>query len=1512
MGREIDLIVATQKGNISAIKRLLGATKKGVFRNKISPNFQDARGYTPLHHAIMYGQKESLLVLLRYGADPRISDRSGNYPLHTACQQGDYDSLKLLIEHSPIRPEIDQQNANDDTSLIIAAQEGMYTLVEFLIRAGADPHKTNKLDHNCLELASYYGRKDVVNLLLRRIPGILDTPHSTNHTCLHFAARNGHNSILQLLMDKGFSINTMCKTGSCLHEAALHGRVETVAYVLDRNIDIYLTNSHGQTVLEAMQSLASSLGRSRIQQLISDHICHKLNLGNRRNSQSYHNNLSSHSSGFRIEDVDDPNGFQRSSSFNLQPTQDMFSNTSQTLSDSFPNSSSYSTPYQQLTPRDPPTSKSQNPQVLYSNDAILYARKPASDNKYFDDDVTHAPLSVIRKPNTNLPVSLQGNGIYYYKTPSAKFNPPQEEIQSLPADFNPQQSDRKRDSCSSDDYILRQERNRNVYEFGDMAQHLLQTPDIITSESDLDEVSVASSSHNSYNNLGNLFPKRSVPIVQMNPAHSLFADMLSDETSDADPEIIQNFQDNFNKTLGIPSGGTYIPLNERSASVLGCSETIDRKEFVKKSVKHPLENLEDSSSRIVIRNRDRVTYYPSTETEHTYSNMQGEDVRSSSPSVSSSHSRASTSNYAYPSIPVQPRSFQNTQGTPSNLIPYSSQSEKRPFIANPIINKPRKSVPLIHLIAPTTDDSGFYPDTPPNPILRNHSTKGRRGRFNTYHEGDCDQSPVKYSNDIVHSSPMNRSSFIPQSGRKSEKPPPGKPRGSKGYQSGNLTSDTSRSTSPSFSDTHSRPKYFQESRYSPVRSPAFFQSEEFQTYKVPLHPESTSGEDTPQERLDHKSESISSLEDLSMSLQVDNVFVDTKIQDRNKTLTREEPPADKDDIEWESIENVMDMVVQISSEIESGTSTELTSFYPISVPDLLQNIDLAHRASLFMNNGFDDLGFLAVILTQDDLIEIGIEDISEIQHILAAVSLLPAPEINTKPSSVSQWLIQIGLHQLYHLFSCKGYNTIDDVCHLWDIHLTTVLEIHQLGYRRRIMYSLSRIRAASPERNFTPSDSDFYSPPYSLASFSDKSFPMDSPSTSSVPPPPPRKDSYTVTQELWSYYDKNVTHSYPRDSSRNERLNSHRSPPNPQKTSPPPLPPKGKAVRSTPDSKRPKPLPKPVLGDLFMKKSSSSNFSVASSRPPLERIGPTGEIQEMQKTKQSYSQLGEELKNTVNLMSDNTKESLISYLAECLQPRVMNSNDNRTSPALYQPPAKDNPPRSSNYTRSGNKVDLEIAEFTVSPIYQRIEETGENLPPETGFNRSDRRYHSMMTHSTPSQLRNKKRTSKHIPGNESIASFYEGEKKANSDQKKHRFGKFRSSKKVVRTNPVYESSSVLQGLPENTDVPVTVNQVSKPNIYTSSSIPSSSRSFPPSSSSGNDYPASRISIRSPVVLQQETMGTNLDNHLKDQSQKLWVHPVNKLTSGSISYTVRYMGTAVVSSLVGKETINDTCRRIKVL
>ncbi|KAI6648508.1 Ankyrin repeat and SAM domain-containing protein 1A-like [Oopsacas minuta] len=996
----------------------------------------------------------------------------------------------------------------------------------------------------------------------------------------------------------------------------------------------------------------------------------------------------------------------------------------------------------------------------------------------------------------------------------------------------------------------------------------------------------------------------------------------------------KNFRGSYDRTLGFPTDGSYIPLNDRSASVLGCNEGIDRREFVKNCAKHPRANLEDSTRVISIKSGNRVTYYPSIKPEPSNTNGENEEYfPGTSPSVDSSVSSVNNDRSnppgiaVLPPVPVRHKSTHIPIDTPNFIYP--SQSNKRefkPLIPEPVINRPRKkSAPVIRHISPVGDDSCPYPAPLPDPILRKHTARGSR-RINTYHGGDYE--PANYPNEVGHFSDMSHSGLIPQPGRKTlEKPPPGKPRGNKGYQSGNLTSDTSRSTSPSFSDTQFKPKYFQESRYSPIRSIPYFQPEILSSYEIPFRPLSTSGEQTPQEFLDQKSDPMLSVEDLSMSHE--DVFIDPKITephkiklDRNKTLTREDSPPDLDDPEWESIENVLDMVAQISSEIESTTSTEMTSsLSPISVPDLMQSIELPHRTLLLMSNGFDDIGFLAGILTQDDLEDIGIEDIAEIQHILAAVNLLPAPEINTRPSSISQWLIQIGLHQLYHLFTRKGFNTIDDVCHLWDIQLSTVLQIHQLGYRRRILYSLSRIRAASPERNFTPSDSDFYSPPFSLASFSDTSFPMDSSPSSSIPHPPPRKDSYEVTQELWSYYDKHITHSYPRDYSRQvsnmngtipqERIKQQCSQPIVQKKNLPPLPPKNPVTHD--DPRKPKPFPKPVLANnIAMRKSSNSSFSVKPLRPVPERIGPTGEMREVQ-TKRSYSQIGMQLKNTVDLMSENTKETLISYIAESLQlqPRVMdqhNSNDNRTSHAIQLPP-EGNKSHTSKYTRKDNRHS-DSSEFAISPIYQqRIEETGENLPPEAWLNRSDRRYHSIMCHSTPTQMRD----NQHNYADENIASFYpEGDKKSNSDNKKSRFGKFRSSKKVIKQNPVYESSSLLQGLPErkrNSGASTTI-RVPKPHLSTSTSMPSSSYSLPSSIPIPPTSPA-EIRIRSPMVMRRETMSTSLENEeLTAQTQNLWVHPINKLTTGSICYSVKFMGTAVVTSLVGKETINITCKKIK--
>lgn len=54
------------------------------------------------------------------------------------------------------------------------------------------------------------------------------------HTALLIAAKQGHNEIIGLLVRHGFDVNRKLpgSNGTCLHEAALYGKVDTVRYLL--------------------------------------------------------------------------------------------------------------------------------------------------------------------------------------------------------------------------------------------------------------------------------------------------------------------------------------------------------------------------------------------------------------------------------------------------------------------------------------------------------------------------------------------------------------------------------------------------------------------------------------------------------------------------------------------------------------------------------------------------------------------------------------------------------------------------------------------------------------------------------------------------------------------------------------------------------------------------------------------------------------------------------------------------------------------------------------------------------------------------------------------------------------------------------------------------------------------------------------------------------------------------------------------------------------------------------
>ncbi|KAG0638377.1 ankyrin repeat-containing domain protein [Tuber brumale] len=223
---------AVHSENYSAIETLLENTP-------LTLNSRSTFGETTLHIAATLRSSRMCQFLLSHNADPTLQDFSGSTPLALSVSWNNIPTIKLLLNHTPNTTAnstagcddgngvINMQDHNGRTPLHLSAIH--YTTPEIphlLLSAGADPSIRTRAGETPLHYAATYTRPELVDLLLRRSPGIaVNSRDNTGSTPLHWASRSGRMGVVKLLKNAGADTGLVGRCGGCVGRSGSSDRV---------------------------------------------------------------------------------------------------------------------------------------------------------------------------------------------------------------------------------------------------------------------------------------------------------------------------------------------------------------------------------------------------------------------------------------------------------------------------------------------------------------------------------------------------------------------------------------------------------------------------------------------------------------------------------------------------------------------------------------------------------------------------------------------------------------------------------------------------------------------------------------------------------------------------------------------------------------------------------------------------------------------------------------------------------------------------------------------------------------------------------------------------------------------------------------------------------------------------------------------------------------------------------------------------------------------------------------
>ena len=212
-------------------------------------NALNRNGETALIRACYNAQTESVKVLLENGADPNISDASGHSGILAAVHgQCTNEILKEIIA---CKVDLDAQNKDGRTALVLACFYRQQEAVQVLLEAGSNPNITDNNGHGSLYAAVFKGcRQKIIQAMIDHHADVNATSKD-KVTAIMCACNKRRVYAIHVLLKARADINIADTNGDTCLKHAVYGDCseEVLQAIIDRGADVNVTDKRNDTAL---------------------------------------------------------------------------------------------------------------------------------------------------------------------------------------------------------------------------------------------------------------------------------------------------------------------------------------------------------------------------------------------------------------------------------------------------------------------------------------------------------------------------------------------------------------------------------------------------------------------------------------------------------------------------------------------------------------------------------------------------------------------------------------------------------------------------------------------------------------------------------------------------------------------------------------------------------------------------------------------------------------------------------------------------------------------------------------------------------------------------------------------------------------------------------------------------------------------------------------------------------------------------------------------------------------